>query len=92
MEPAAAGEREAAEVVVEKGDGRGVLELCAQRLADIQKVVSPAVPAAAASQPAAAETTAPAAHPTSNITESPSFQFGGPNGSLAMPPYMAPSR
>jgi tetratricopeptide (TPR) repeat protein len=64
----------------------------AQRLADIQKVVSPAVPAAAASQPAAAATAAPAAHPTSNITESPSFQFGGPNGSLAMPPYMAPSR
>ncbi|MEX3896117.1 tetratricopeptide (TPR) repeat protein [Paraburkholderia youngii] len=64
----------------------------AQRLADIQKVVSPAAPAAAASQPAAEQTTGPAAHPTSNITESPSFQFGGPNGSLAMPPYMAPSR
>ncbi|MBC8746055.1 tetratricopeptide (TPR) repeat protein [Paraburkholderia sp. WC7.3g] len=62
-----------------------------QRLADIQKVVSPA-PAAAASQPAAAPTNEPAAHPTSNVTDNPSFQFGGPNGSLAMPPYMAPSR
>ncbi|HEX3382356.1 MAG TPA: tetratricopeptide repeat protein [Paraburkholderia sp.] len=63
----------------------------AQRIADIQKVVSPATPAAAASQPAA-QTTEPAAHPTSNIIDNPSFQFGGPNGSLAMPPYMAPSR
>jgi tetratricopeptide (TPR) repeat protein len=61
-----------------------------QRLADIQKVVSPATPAPAA-QPAAAQAEPPV-HPTSNITESPSFQFGGPNGSLAMPPYMAPSR
>ena len=64
----------------------------AQRLADIQKVVSPATPAPAASQPAAAPVIEPAAHPTSNIIDSPSFQFGGPNGSLAMPPYMAPSR
>jgi tetratricopeptide (TPR) repeat protein len=62
----------------------------AQRLADIQKIVAPAAPAA--SQPAATQTAEPAAHPTSNITDSPSFQFGGPNGSLAMPPYMAPSR
>jgi Flp pilus assembly protein TadD len=63
-----------------------------QRLADIQKVVSPATPAPAASQPTAEPATAPAAHPTSNIIDSPSFQFGGSNGSLAMPPYMAPSR
>jgi tetratricopeptide (TPR) repeat protein len=62
-----------------------------QRIADIQKVVSPATPAASASQPAA-QTAEPVAHPTSNIVDSPSFQFGGPNGSLAMPPYMAPSR
>jgi tetratricopeptide (TPR) repeat protein len=62
-----------------------------QRIADIQKIVSPATPAASASQPAA-QTAEPVAHPTSNIVDSPSFQFGGPNGSLAMPPYMAPSR
>jgi len=26
------------------------------------------------------------------MTQTPSFQFGGANGSLAMPPYMAPSK
>ena len=32
------------------------------------------------------------ARATSNMTQTPSFQFGGANGSLAMPPYMAPSK
>ncbi|MBN3805198.1 tetratricopeptide repeat protein [Paraburkholderia sp. Ac-20336] len=62
-----------------------------QRLADIQKIITP--PAARKSaQPAAA--TLPddyTARATSNMTQTPSFQFGGANGSLAMPPYMAPS-
>ena len=63
----------------------------AQRLADIQKIVSPArtsTPAKPAAAPVEDYTT-PA---TSNMMQTPSFQFGGANGSLAMPPYMAPSR
>jgi tetratricopeptide (TPR) repeat protein len=63
-----------------------------QRLADIQKIVSPpkgkSVPVKKAA-PAADNYTAPA---TSNITQTPGFQFGGANGSMAQPPYMAPSR
>lgn len=62
-----------------------------QRLADIQKIISP--PASSAKpvkKVAAPEDYTNRA--TSNMTESPSFQFGGPNGSLAMPPYMAPSQ
>ncbi|NML29897.1 tetratricopeptide repeat protein [Paraburkholderia antibiotica] len=62
-----------------------------QRLADIQKIVSPA-PARKSAQPAAAATNEAATRAISNMTETPSFQFGGANGSLAMPPYMAPSR
>jgi tetratricopeptide (TPR) repeat protein len=62
-----------------------------QRLADIQKIVSPPksteqpVKKVAAPQEDATPT-------MPNITNSPSFQFGGSNGSLAMPPYMAPSQ
>jgi tetratricopeptide (TPR) repeat protein len=62
-----------------------------QRLADLDKIVSPpkkAANAARISEPAAEYTT----RATSNITETPAFQFGGPSGSLAIPPYVAPPR
>ena len=62
-----------------------------QRLADIQKII---VPPKGTAQPVK-KVAVPDDYTnraTSNITEAPSFQFGGPNGSLAMPPYMAPSR
>lgn len=61
-----------------------------QRLADIQKIVSPPKGATPVKKVAAPDEYTH--HATSNITESPSFQFGGANGSLAMPPYMAPSQ
>jgi tetratricopeptide (TPR) repeat protein len=65
-----------------------------QRLADIQKIVSPPK---GKTTPVATKAEAPAAddyttRATSNITQSPSFQFGGANGSFAQSPYMAPSR
>jgi tetratricopeptide (TPR) repeat protein len=60
-----------------------------QRIADIQKIVSPSrVPAA---ERATAPASEPAARAPMNMIQTPSFQFGGANGSLAMPPYMAPS-
>jgi tetratricopeptide (TPR) repeat protein len=61
-----------------------------QRLTDIQKIISPPK----GSEKPVKKVAAPDDYTnraTSNITESPSFQFGGANGSLAMPPYMAPS-
>jgi tetratricopeptide (TPR) repeat protein len=62
-----------------------------QRLADIEKIITPRQRTQAATS-----TAAPVAdytnRATSNITDSPSFQFGGPSGSLAIPPYVAPSR
>jgi tetratricopeptide (TPR) repeat protein len=61
-----------------------------QRLADIQKIVSPPPGTKPVKKVAAPDAYTNRA--TSNMTESPSFQFGGPNGSLAMPPYMAPSQ
>ncbi|HEX7936483.1 MAG TPA: tetratricopeptide repeat protein [Paraburkholderia sp.] len=63
----------------------------AQRIADIQKIVSPQKPRTPVKKAAAAQddyTT----RATANMTQTPSFQFGGANGSLAMPPYMAPSQ
>ncbi|HZZ14293.1 MAG TPA: tetratricopeptide repeat protein [Paraburkholderia sp.] len=64
-----------------------------QRLADIQKIVSPPKSRTAvkpvAAVPASDEATTRA---ISNMTQTPSFQYGGANGSLAMPPYMAPSK
>ncbi|MEW9580149.1 tetratricopeptide repeat protein [Paraburkholderia sp. DGU8] len=62
-----------------------------QRLADIQKIVSPPRTPARPKQ-AAAPVDEYTDRATANMTQTPSFQFGGPNGSLAMPPYMAPSR
>jgi tetratricopeptide (TPR) repeat protein len=61
-----------------------------QRLADIQKIVSPPKVAAPVKKAALPEEYTNRA--TSNMTQSPSFNFGGPNGSLAMPPYMAPTQ
>ncbi|WP_345810864.1 tetratricopeptide repeat protein [Paraburkholderia sp. PREW-6R] len=62
-----------------------------QRLADIQKIITPA-----AARPAVkkASTTPDESTQRSmpNMTQTPSFQYGGANGSLAMPPYMAPSK
>jgi tetratricopeptide (TPR) repeat protein len=63
-----------------------------QRLADIQKIVSPPKTRAPAKQATVAPIDNYTTRATSNMTQTPSFQFGGPNGSLAMPPYMAPSQ
>ncbi|MFC0402915.1 tetratricopeptide repeat protein [Paraburkholderia rhizosphaerae] len=63
-----------------------------QRLADLEKIVSPPKSAAASPAPASDAAGDYTTRATSNITETPAFQFGGPNGSLAIPPYMAPSR
>ncbi len=65
-----------------------------QRLADIQKIVSPPKTTKAVRRPAAQTTPADdyTNRATSNVTENPSFQFGGPSGSLAIPPYNAPSK
>jgi tetratricopeptide (TPR) repeat protein len=57
----------------------------AQRLADLQKII------AAPGKPAAATASASAPEPALPVTTSPSFQYGGSNAALAMPPYVAPS-
>jgi tetratricopeptide (TPR) repeat protein len=62
-----------------------------QRIADIQKIVSPSKAPAAPVKQAVTPTDNYTSRATSNMTQTPSFQFGGANGSLAMPPYMAPS-
>ncbi|SDB98255.1 tetratricopeptide repeat protein [Paraburkholderia lycopersici] len=62
-----------------------------QRLADIGKIVSPPPAqknAGAASAEAASE--AGPSHLVPALTN-PAYQFGGPTGSLAMPPFVAPS-
>jgi tetratricopeptide (TPR) repeat protein len=61
----------------------------AQRLADLQKVIAPSTPAA---KPVAAAAPASAVTPSFPVLTSPGFQFGGPTGSLAQPPYVAPSK
>jgi tetratricopeptide (TPR) repeat protein len=62
-----------------------------QRIADIEKIVSPRkTPVKKTSQPAAESDNTNRA--MQGITETPGFQFGGPNGSLATPPYIAPSQ
>ena len=64
-----------------------------QRLADIQKVITPTTARSQAqARPAASTEDDYTARATSNMTQTPSFQYGGANGSLAMPPYMAPSK
>jgi Flp pilus assembly protein TadD len=61
-----------------------------QRLADLEKIVAPVQP------PKRAVGAAPRAASSAAVTppayENPTLQFGGPTGSLAMPPYVAPSR
>lgn len=63
-----------------------------QRLADIQKIVSPPPSGKKPARKSAASVDDYTARAVNNVTESPSFQFGGPSGSLATPPYMAPSQ
>ncbi|WP_049126318.1 tetratricopeptide repeat protein, partial [Burkholderia cenocepacia] len=67
----------------------------AQRLADLQKIVSPpkAAPNARATTPATRAYTDRAAANVSTTTlpMSPTFQFNGPSGALAAP-YVAPSQ
>jgi Flp pilus assembly protein TadD len=63
-----------------------------QRLADIQNVISPPTnrtPVKKAAAPAEASDTRAS---SADMSQLPSFQYGGANGSLAMPPYMAPSK
>ncbi|CAH2775561.1 MAG: FIG140336: TPR domain protein [uncultured Paraburkholderia sp.] len=63
----------------------------AQRIADIQKIVSPSK-TAPVKKAAVTNTDDYTQRATSGMTQTPSFQYGGANGSLAMPPYMAPSK
>lgn len=67
----------------------------AQRLADIERIVSPA-PASAAAPAAASRTNALSNAASANVSTttlplSPSFQFGVNGATLAAPPYLAPS-
>lgn len=63
-----------------------------QRLDDIQKIISPPKSAGKPVKKVAAPEDDYTNRATSNLTTSPNFQFGGPTGSLAVPPYMAPSQ
>ncbi|MFL9896724.1 tetratricopeptide repeat protein [Paraburkholderia fungorum] len=64
-----------------------------QRLIDIQNVISPPKTRTPVKQAAAAPSEASAARASSaDMSQTPSFQYGGANGSFAMPPYMAPSK
>ena len=62
-----------------------------QRLADIEKIISPP-PAQKKPRTASAEAASEAnsSHLVPALTN-PAYQFGGPTGSLAMPPFVAPS-
>ncbi|WP_233863139.1 tetratricopeptide repeat protein [Paraburkholderia adhaesiva] len=64
-----------------------------QRLAGIQTIVSPS---AAPKKPAASQGAATNEGATTNLISptlsNPSFQFGGPSGPFATPPYVAPSQ
>lgn len=67
----------------------------AQRLSDLQRIITPPKTKSAAAQAPAARDYS--ARPAANVTTttlplSPTFQFGGPSGMLAMPPYVAPSQ
>ncbi|HTH59252.1 MAG TPA: tetratricopeptide repeat protein [Paraburkholderia sp.] len=65
-----------------------------QRLDDLQKIVAPSAANARPAPTSAAPTQTESVmnRSSSDLVNSPLFQFGGPGGSLAMPPYMAPSR
>ncbi|MBP0589151.1 tetratricopeptide repeat protein [Paraburkholderia sp. LEh10] len=71
------------------GAGNGTTS---QRIADIEKIVSPRKAAVKKTSQAAPDANDYTNRATSNITNTPGFQFGGPNGSLAIPPYVAPSQ
>lgn len=62
-----------------------------QRLDDLQKIVAPAAARHSAAAAAPAQSESVMNRSPSDLVNSPLFQFGGPGGSLAMPPYMAPS-
>lgn len=69
----------------------------AQRLADLNKIISPPPPTPASAAASAAAVRAYSAAATANLSTttlplSPTFQFGGAGGSLATPPYVAPSQ
>jgi tetratricopeptide (TPR) repeat protein len=65
----------------------------AQRLVDIQNVITPPANRTPVKKAAVAPSEASDAHASSaDMSHLPSFQYGGANGSLAMPPYMAPQR
>ena len=63
-----------------------------QRQADLAKIISPPAPKKAGAAAAASEA-ASAATPTAVVPAftNPAYQFGGSTGSLAMPPFVAPS-
>ncbi|PVX83370.1 tetratricopeptide repeat protein [Paraburkholderia unamae] len=63
-----------------------------QRLADIAKIVAPP-PAPKKPRSAAAAEAASGTQPSNLVPalSNPAYQFGGPTGSLAMPPFVAPS-
>lgn len=64
----------------------------AQRLADLEKIVSPPPRSKAAQSSVSAYTNRAATNvSTTTLPLSPVFQFGGAGGSLATPPYVAPS-
>ncbi|CAG9229287.1 Tfp pilus assembly protein PilF [Paraburkholderia tropica] len=60
-----------------------------QRLADIEKIVNPPKSKKAKGESGASET-ATSKH-VGPMLDNPVIQFGGPTGSLAMPPFVAPS-
>jgi len=64
-----------------------------QRLAGIQSIVSPSAAQKNPAQAAGAtEESTGTGNATSPVLSNPSFQFGGPSGPLAMPPFVAPSQ
>ncbi|WP_153100656.1 tetratricopeptide repeat protein [Paraburkholderia hayleyella] len=65
-----------------------------QRLGDIQKIIAPPpTPTRPGDSPAArAAIAAPPAPAIEAPLQTPGFQFGGPSGSMAILPYVAPSR
>ncbi|WP_343673254.1 tetratricopeptide repeat protein [Paraburkholderia heleia] len=64
-----------------------------QRQADIAKIISPPPAPKKSSTAAAAQEAASGATPTAVVPAftNPAYQFGGSTGSLAMPPFVAPS-
>jgi len=62
-----------------------------QRLDDLQKIVTPAAAHPASASATGTQSESVMNRSSSDLVNSPLFQFGGPGGSLAMPPYMAPS-